>query len=75
MISDYSTEQKIVKYAKKNLYTIIGDVGGALEYFKLTNDNKRVFLKWPKGMHHVILTKDGVSKKIDIVNLEREINE
>ena len=72
MISDYSDEQKVIKYAKNNSYTLIANTGGALEYIKITNEEKRVYLKWAKGTHHIVLTEDSNSKKIDIIDLERE---
>lgn len=72
MICDLEDENKVKKYAKLNNYTILADRLGYIEYVKYTNCNlgsSPVFLKWPKGSHQLILTKEGIVEKISLSDI------
>ena len=72
MISDRENEVKIKQFAEKNHYTILANTLGTLEYVKYCYKEQRAtnFLKWPKGSDSVIISNDGISKKIKIKNLK-----
>ena len=72
MISDYSIEQKVIKHALENSYTLIANTSSSLQYIKVINNNKRQYLKWSKGTSFIILTENNISKKLSLNELKDE---
>lgn len=70
MISDYAIEQKVIKYALENSYTLIANTNSSLQYIKVINNNKRQSLKWSKGTSFITLTENNISKKLSLNKLE-----
>lgn len=68
MITEKDSEIKVIKYAEKNNYTILANTFGSLEYVKYCHGKNLIaeFLKWPKGSDSLIITKEGISKKIKL---------
>ena len=71
MIIDYEKEIKVKKYASENHYTILANTFGALEYVKYCYKKKTAtaFLKWPKGSDTLSITKEGITKKIKLTEI------
>ena len=72
MINDRSNEVKVKKYAEANQFTILANTLGALEYVKYCYREMRTteFLKWSKGSDSIVISKEGIDKKIKIDNLK-----
>ena len=73
MINDRKNELKVRKYADQNHYTILANTFGTLEYVRYCYDKMKSteFLKWPKGSDEMLLTKEGVTKKIKLSEVEK----
>ena len=71
MISDKESEIKVKKYANDNRYTILANTFGALEFVKYCYEEKRLteFLKWTKGSSVITVTREGISKKINLSDI------
>jgi len=71
MKSDREDEIKVKKYADDNRYTILANTFGALEYVKYCYEKKTTtaFLKWPKGSDTLSITKEGITKKIKLTEI------
>ena len=71
MVSDQEKENKVIKYAKENNYTILANTHGALEYVKydIVKSRMTTFMKWPKGSDTVMLSIDGNVTKVEIDKL------
>ena len=73
MLNDKENENKVKKYAEENHYTILANTFGALEYVKYCYGESNVteFLKWPKGSNEISITKKGITRKINLLKLEK----
>lgn len=73
MLSDKENENKVKKYAEENHFTILANTFGALEYVKYcyVKNNVSEFLKWPKGSDEISITKEGITKKIKLLKMEK----
>lgn len=71
MISDKDKEDKVVKYADLNQYTILANTLGALEYIKYDCRKGKMtkFLKWSKGSDTIVIKTDKNVLKIEIDSL------
>ncbi len=72
MICDTEEENKVKKYAELNNYTMLADRLGYIEYVKYSSfktGSVPVFLKWPKGSHKLIFTKEGIVEKISLSDI------
>jgi hypothetical protein len=72
MVDDYPTEKLIQKYAKENKFTLIANSPGTLEYVKFDKDSKKhdiIMMKWSKGTDDIIITSNGISKRLKIDTL------
>jgi hypothetical protein len=72
MISEKEIENKIIRYANLNQYTILANTFGFIEYVKYSYESSKLLehLKWYKGSNSITITKDGNSKKINIDSLD-----
>jgi len=72
MINDREKENKVKKYADENNFTILANTFGTLEYVKYHYGKMRTtaFLKWPKGADSISVTREGITKKIKITEIE-----
>jgi len=72
MTSEKEITDKIKNYAALNQYTILSNTFGMIEYIKFCYKKNKIVshLKWIKGSNFITITKNNISKKIDIGSLK-----